>query len=112
MAAFVGSMLTQEPSQLSLGSATRCAIFPSPPCGDGGLATEASLNTPEAVAFDAAGNLFIADHFAERVRRVDALTGIITTVAGTGANCLSETTCGDGGFGNSSAIASSTWHCR
>ena len=49
--------------------------------GDGGPATAATLNLPLGVALDSAGNLFIADHFNARVRRVDASTGLITTVA-------------------------------
>src|SRR5438552_18724 len=52
--------------------------------GDGGLATAAQLNAPSCVAFDAAQNLFIADRFNSRIRRVDAATGTITTVAGDG----------------------------
>jgi sugar lactone lactonase YvrE len=51
---------------------------------DGGPATAASLNTPFGVAVDAAGNIFIADTYNNRVRKVDALTGNISTVAGTG----------------------------
>jgi sugar lactone lactonase YvrE len=61
--------------------------------GDGGLATEAQLNGCVALAVDSAGNLFIADNNDNRVRRVDAGTGIITTVAGTGKAGFS----GDGG---------------
>ncbi len=53
--------------------------------GDGGLASAASLNSPSAVAVDAAGNLYIADAGNSRIRRVDAATGIITTLAGTGS---------------------------
>jgi sugar lactone lactonase YvrE len=53
--------------------------------GDGGLATEAGLYVPEAVAVDAEGNLFIGQSAVSRVRRVDARTGVITTVAGNGA---------------------------
>jgi trimeric autotransporter adhesin len=53
--------------------------------GDGGLATNANLNAPQAIALDAAGNLYIADGYNHRVRRVDARTGIITTVAGDGS---------------------------
>lgn len=53
--------------------------------GDGGPATSASLNTPSGVAVDSMGNLFIADAMNNRIRRVDAVTGIITTVAGTGS---------------------------
>src|SRR5262249_43798352 len=53
--------------------------------GDGGAATSAQLNVPYAVAVDAAGNLYIADLNNSRVRKVDAVTGVIATVAGNGA---------------------------
>lgn len=49
--------------------------------GDGGLATQATLNYPKGIAVDAAGNLFIADYYNMVVRKVDP-SGIITTVAG------------------------------
>jgi sugar lactone lactonase YvrE len=52
--------------------------------GDGGPATEALLRFPEAVALDPDGNLYIADAGNDRVRRVDAAAGVITTVAGGG----------------------------
>jgi len=52
--------------------------------GDGGPARDATLNGPHAVAVDAAGNVFIADRSNNRVRRVDAASGTITTVAGNG----------------------------
>ena len=51
--------------------------------GDGDLATQAQLDTPEGVAVAAAGNLYIADRQNHAVRRIDP-SGIITTVAGTG----------------------------
>jgi sugar lactone lactonase YvrE len=51
--------------------------------GDGGAATNANLHYPQAVATDPAGNLFIADTFHDRIRKVHA-NGIITTVAGNG----------------------------
>lgn len=51
--------------------------------GDGGPAIEAMINVPEAVAVDNNGNIFIADGFNGRVRKVDR-AGIITTVAGSG----------------------------
>jgi len=53
--------------------------------GDGGPGTNALLYYPSAVAVDAAGNVFIADTNNCRVREVNALTGIINTVAGTGS---------------------------
>jgi len=52
--------------------------------GDGGPAIAAALNEPSALVVDDQGNLFIADQSNNRVRRVDAVTGLITTVAGTG----------------------------
>jgi len=60
--------------------------------GDLGPATSASLNYPEDVAFDGAGNLFIADSGNNRIRKVDP-AGVISTIAGTVLNGFS----GDGG---------------
>ena len=56
----------------------------SGPLGDGGPATQASLNLPSGVALDGSDNLYIADSLHYRVRIVNAKTGIITTVAGIG----------------------------
>jgi sugar lactone lactonase YvrE len=50
--------------------------------GDGGAATSAGIETPNALALDSAGNLYIAS--GDHVRKVTAATGIITTVAGNG----------------------------
>lgn len=50
--------------------------------GDGGPATEAELNNPASIAFDAQQNMFVADSLNQRVRRVDAASGIISTYAG------------------------------
>lgn len=61
--------------------------------GDGGLATNAELNFPSRPFIDAAGNIYIADFQNNRVREVDAATGIITTIVGTGTAGFS----GDGG---------------
>ncbi len=61
--------------------------------GDGGPATAASLSYPEDVAVDTLGNLYIADSFNHRVRKITAATGIITTIVGTGEKGFS----GDGG---------------
>lgn len=52
--------------------------------GDGGKATEASLNEPYGIEFDDAGNLFIVDRLNFCIRKVDAKTALISTVAGTG----------------------------
>ena len=49
--------------------------------GDGGAATSASLNQPAVIAFDAADNLYVADTFNHRVRKVSP-GGVISTVAG------------------------------
>jgi sugar lactone lactonase YvrE len=51
--------------------------------GDGGLATAAEINNPGGVVLDGAGNLYFVDSNNFVVRRVDAVSGIITTVAGT-----------------------------
>ena len=50
--------------------------------GDGGPATRALLNFPQAVAVDDSGNVFIADTHNYRIRKISAATGIITTAAG------------------------------
>ncbi|MGI8785519.1 MAG: IPT/TIG domain-containing protein [Acidobacteriota bacterium] len=58
--------------------------------GEGAAATAGSLSSPRAVTLDSAGNLYIADTDRHRIRRVDALTGIMTTVAGTGVQSLED----------------------
>jgi sugar lactone lactonase YvrE len=73
------------------GSPTTFGFF-----GDGGPATSARLLFAQGVAADAAGNVFIADSLNRRIRRVDAATGIINTIAGTGQSSGFEPT-GDNG---------------
>lgn len=51
---------------------------------EGGVATSATFASPPSMAFDKAGNLFLAATDEDRVRRVDAITSKITTVAGNG----------------------------
>ncbi len=60
--------------------------------GDGGAATAAQLDFPSGVALDGSGNLYIADYWNNRIRKVDA-AGMITTVAGNGTRGYN----GDGG---------------
>jgi sugar lactone lactonase YvrE len=69
--------------------------------GDGGQATAAEIDSPYGLAFDTAGNLYIADTHNQRIRRVDATTGIITTVAGTGVPGFA----GDGGVATSAQMS-------
>lgn len=61
--------------------------------GDGGAASAARLNEPFMCAFDRQGNLYVAEAMNHCVRRIDAHSGVITTVAGTGELGYS----GDGG---------------
>src|SRR3712207_3647770 len=68
--------------------------------GDGGPAGAALLNGPFDVAFDRAGNLHFSDTFNHRIRRVDAATGIITTIAGNSMAGYS----GDGGPATEAAL--------
>jgi hypothetical protein len=76
------------------------------PCGDGGAATSARLDTPGGVAFDGAGNVLIADSLDEVVRRVDHGSGVITPIAGTERTSCSASPCGDGGAATSAKLAS------
>ena len=52
--------------------------------GDGGPATEASTLMPDALCFDVHDNLYVGEKYGFRVRKVDAATGIVTTLVGTG----------------------------
>src|ERR1035438_2037552 len=76
-------------------------VFPDPKDGPGqairvlfAVATAALLNSPTGLAFDSAGNLYIADSSNHRIRKVSG--GNITTVAGSGPVCLNP--CNNGGF--------------
>jgi sugar lactone lactonase YvrE len=52
--------------------------------GDRGPASRASFASPAGIAVDAEGNIYVSEYVGNRVRRIDAATGIITTVAGNG----------------------------
>ncbi len=69
--------------------------------GDNGAATNASLDLPQSVAVDAAGNLFIADTQNQRIRKVDT-NGVITTVAGISLKGRT----GDGGAATNATLGS------
>ncbi|MFN8036318.1 MAG: hypothetical protein U0V73_10320 [Acidimicrobiia bacterium] len=84
------------------GDGTQCADL-AQACGDGGPATAARLTVATGIATDGAGNVYFLDvndgYFnAGKVRRIDAHTGAVTTVAGDGTQCVDPATgCGDGG---------------
>lgn len=68
--------------------------------GDGGAATAAQLNSPTCVTIDRSGNVYIADFFNNRIRKVSTF-GIITTFAGTGTSGFS----GDGGAATAAQLS-------
>ncbi len=65
--------------------------------GDGGPAIEAALAEPLGLSVDGGGGLYIAESGSGRIRKVDAATGIITTVAGGGIGDPRKKIFGDGG---------------
>jgi len=67
--------------------------------GDGGPATAARLSSPARIAFDAVGNLFIADSGNNKIRKINT-SGIITTVVGSGVSGFS----GDGGLATAARL--------
>ncbi|MCH8206332.1 MAG: hypothetical protein IH956_04945 [Chloroflexi bacterium] len=58
--------------------------------GDGGPATEASTLMPDALCFDVHDNMYVGEKYGFRVRRVDAKTGVVTTLVGTGVPGMGE----------------------
>ena len=68
--------------------------------GDNGAATSARLNNPYGVGLDTVGNVYIADTYNNRIRKVTISTGIITTIAGTGTASYS----GDNGAATSATL--------
>jgi sugar lactone lactonase YvrE len=83
-------------------TAPACATL----CGDGGPATSAVLYLPGSVTVDSSGNLFIADTLNQLIRRVDASTGIITTVAGS-YTCIESQCLGEAGYAGDGGAATS-----
>ena len=69
--------------------------------GDGGPATLAEIDSPSGIALDGAGNLYVADTHNHRIRRVDAATGIVSSIAGSGQPGFA----GDTGAGTAAMLA-------
>ena len=69
---------------------------------DGVPATQSKIDVPSSLALDAAGNLYVSGNSGYRIRRIDAVTNLISTVAGTGAGASS----GDGGPATAARVAS------
>ena len=74
--------------------------------GDGGPASSAGLNRPDAVTLDSAGNLYIADSNNNAIRKVTASNGIIQTIAGNGYAVPCNQFAGDGGAAASATLCS------
>ncbi len=70
--------------------------------GDGGPAIDAMINVPAGLVLDGAGNLYFADTDNHIVRRIDAFTGVISTVAGTPGKQGSS---GDGGVATGAELS-------
>jgi uncharacterized protein (TIGR03437 family) len=95
-------LFAQAPGSIQTIAGTGSASF----SGDGGPANLATLNVAVDVSADRAGNLFIADQFNHRIRKI-ATNGVISTVAGTGAPGYS----GDGGPAVNAQINTPTGIC-
>lgn len=74
--------------------------------GDGGLAKNAKLNWPRGICLDKNKNIYIADCSNGRIRKIDAATGILTTLCGSGADTAVGKFGGDGGL----AINADLWY--
>jgi sugar lactone lactonase YvrE len=78
--------------------------------GDGGQAVNANFVAGFGIAIDGTGNIYVVDEKAAVVRKIDATTKIITTVAGNGLRCgepgnpVVLPTCGDGGAATSASL--------
>jgi Bacterial Ig-like domain (group 3) len=89
-----------SPTSKRVAGGTACGFT-----GDGGLARSAEISsTIGQIAFDVAGNLYFADAGNQRIRRIDAITGIITTIAGNGTAGFS----GDGSAATKATLSNPT----
>ena len=96
---FIADMGSSTVREVSGGILSTFAGTISGFSGDGDIATHAKLGHVQGLAFDSAGNLYIADTTNHRIRRVDT-SGIISTVAGNGTTNL----LGDGGSATNAAL--------
>ena len=69
--------------------------------GDGGAASDATFGYLQGIAVDMAGNVYVADTVHHRLRKIDAVTGVIDTLAGTGEEGFS----GDGGAASEAQLS-------
>ena len=98
---YIADTLDNAVRKVNNGTITTLAGFGTPGfSGDGGPATAAKLQSPSAVAVDAAGDVFVADTGNHRVRKIDPL-GVITTVAGNGDTTFG----GDGGQATAASLS-------
>jgi sugar lactone lactonase YvrE len=90
-----GNNAVRKVDMTALAVTTLAGLGPNQPGyrGDGGLAVNAGLNGPTAVWLDPVGNVFVADTNNQRIRKIDPITGLISTVAGNGLQGFG----GDGG---------------
>jgi sugar lactone lactonase YvrE len=95
-----GSVNTFIPGLMATVAGNQAWIY----SGDGVPATQASIFLPFGFAVDAAGDLFIADSSNNRIRRVDGVSGVISTVAGSGV--IGST--GDGGPATAASLSNPT----
>lgn len=93
---FVVAVFAAQTASASPGAIT---TYAGGGIGDGGPASSARVSAPSGVAVDSSGNLFIADSFHNRIRKVDT-SGTITTVAGNGKQGY----LGDGGSATSASL--------
>ncbi len=91
----VREITTSGKIELVAGTGANCA---SGNCGNGGLATKATLSFPAGVAVDSSGNIYISDGTTETVREISAKTHKIKVIAGRmNTACSTTPNCGNGG---------------
>jgi len=84
------------------GTGTTCNLGGSNTCGDGGLATAATISSPWQLSVDAAGDLFITDPPESRIREVNGSSKLMSSVAGSGKRSFG----GDNGAATSAYLNS------